>query len=77
MDMRIPPLEMKILLESNPPKSRILAWRLAVVLSQQILVGIILVGRLAARQPCLRRRAVRALALERSPGPSFDAILVW
>ena len=30
MDMRIPPL-IKIMLESNPPKSRILARRLAVV----------------------------------------------
>ena len=28
--MRIPPLEIKILLESNPLKSRILVWRLAV-----------------------------------------------
>ena len=30
MDMRIPHLNIKILLESNPPKSRILARRLAV-----------------------------------------------
>ena len=30
MDMRIPPLKIKILLESNPPKSRILVRRLAV-----------------------------------------------
>ena len=30
MDLRIPPLRTKILLESNPPKSRILVWRLAV-----------------------------------------------
>ena len=29
MDMRIPPLEIKTLLESDPPKSRILAGRLA------------------------------------------------
>ena len=29
MDMRIPPLEIKILLESNPLKSRSLVWRLA------------------------------------------------
>ena len=30
MDVRIPPLKIKILLESNPPKSRILVGRLAV-----------------------------------------------
>ena len=30
MDMRIPPLIIKILLESSPLKSRILVWRLAV-----------------------------------------------
>ena len=30
MDMRIPPLELKILIESSPPKSRILVRRLAV-----------------------------------------------
>ena len=30
MDMRIPPLTRKILLESNPPKSRILVRRLSV-----------------------------------------------
>ena len=32
MDVRIPPLEIKIMLESNPLKSRILARRLAVVI---------------------------------------------
>ena len=32
MDMRIPPLEFKILLESCPPKSRILVRRLAVAI---------------------------------------------
>ena len=31
MDMRIPPLKIKILLESNPPKSRISVQRLDVV----------------------------------------------
>ena len=30
MDMRIPPLKIKILLEPNPPRSRILVRRLAV-----------------------------------------------
>ena len=30
MDMRIPPLELKVLLESSPPKSRIVVRRLAV-----------------------------------------------
>ena len=30
MDMRIPPLRIKILLEPNPLKSSILVWRLAV-----------------------------------------------
>ena len=31
MDMRIPPLKLKIMLESNPLKSRILVQRLAVM----------------------------------------------
>ena len=31
MDMRIPPLKIKIMLESNPLKSRILVQRLAVL----------------------------------------------
>ena len=31
MDMRFPPLDIKIMLEANPLKSRILVWRLAVV----------------------------------------------
>ena len=35
MDMRIPPLKSKILLESNPLKFRILAWRLAVRFSMR------------------------------------------
>ena len=30
MDMRIPPLQATSMLESNPPESRILVWRLAV-----------------------------------------------
>ena len=30
MDIRMPPLDFKILLESSPPKSRILVRRLAV-----------------------------------------------
>ena len=30
MGMKIPPLKIKILLDSNPLKSRILVWRLAV-----------------------------------------------
>ena len=29
MGLGIPPIELKILLESNPPKSMILVWRLA------------------------------------------------
>ena len=37
MDMRIPPLKLKIMLESNPLKSRILIQRLAVALFTQIL----------------------------------------
>ena len=36
MDMRIPPLKLKILLESIPLKSRILAGRLAIPVAQQI-----------------------------------------
>ena len=38
MDMRIPPLKIKILLESNPLKSRILVQRLAVRLTWHITV---------------------------------------
>ena len=33
MDMRIPPLKIEILLESNPLKSRILVRRLAIAVS--------------------------------------------
>ena len=39
MDMRIPTLKVKILLESNPPKSRILARRLALVRSAGRVLG--------------------------------------
>ena len=35
MDMRIPPLKIKILLESDPLKSRILARRLAAVFVEE------------------------------------------
>ena len=37
MDMKIPPLKLKIMLESNPLKSRILVWRAAVVFSNSLL----------------------------------------
>ena len=39
MDMGIPPLRMKILRESNPPKSRILERRLTVLCAGPPLVG--------------------------------------
>ena len=35
MDLRIPTLKLKNIFESNPLKSRILVWRLAVLLSGQ------------------------------------------
>ena len=46
--MRSPPLKLNVVLESKPPKSRILVMLMSIVnftevLSQQILAGIILV----------------------------------
>ena len=38
MDMIIPPLRVKIMLESNPPKSKMLVGRLAVTLMTIIII---------------------------------------
>ena len=50
MDMRIPPLKVEIMLESNPPKSRILVRRLAVPESVAIKIA---VATVAAPYPLL------------------------
>ena len=62
MDMRIPPLKLKILLESNPLKSRILVERLAV---------------LQEGESCARDRRVAPSASEREVGgrPGESAML--
>ena len=62
MDVRIPPLDINIMLESNPPKSRILVWRLAVVcdvLECRSRVGRL--GRGARRARAMPRAMCRAM----------------
>ena len=61
MDMRIPHLKMKMMLESDPPKSEILVWRLALCAGRR---G---PGR-RARPGGIALPATRARALRRGAG---------
>ena len=72
MDMGSPPLEIKILLESNPQKSRILVRRLAVVLctgSAESLSAAMAGGGWLSRCRRASCRAADAAARTRPDGP--------